>query len=97
MDVQICSVMTELHVNTHSGKHTDVHVCVCVCVWREKSLMLVKQEEVGAYFSVLSFCPWRGHLNFLFYPSLSVKWGSASHPGNGYSIFYALGWMTVMR
>lgn len=37
MDVQICSVMTELHVNTHSGKHTDVHVCVCVCVEGEIS------------------------------------------------------------
>lgn len=72
VDVQICSVMTELHVNTLWKTHR--RVCVYVCVCREKSFMWVQQEEVGDHFSILSFCPWGGHLDFLFYPSLSVKW-----------------------
>lgn len=71
VDVQICSVMTELHVNTHSGKHTDV----CVC--REKSLTWVKQEGVGDFFSVLRLCPWGGDLPIPFCPA--VEWGSAAH------------------
>lgn len=89
VDVQICSVMTELCVNTHALENTQTRV-------RGETSHGVKQEEVGDdHFSVLSFCPWGAHLNFLSYPSLSVKWGS--HPGNGYGIFCALGRATVMR
>lgn len=74
VDVQICSVMTELHVNTHSGKHTDV--CVCVC--RERSLTWVKQEGVGDFFSILSLCPWGGDLHI---PLSRCGMGQCCSPG----------------
>lgn len=73
VDVQICSVMTELHVNTHSGKHTDV----CVCAGRDLSRGRSKREWATSF--LFSACA----LGEVTFTSLcpAVEWGSAAHQG----------------
>lgn len=53
MDVQICSVMTGLHLNAQSFENTQT------CVLRERWLVGIKQLGAGLLLFIPSICPCR--------------------------------------